>query len=384
MKQSKKLRILFVTNNYTPYSAGVVSSINAATEALSLAGHEVFIAAPDFLSKKAPNRPQDPPYVFRITCPIHFTYKEKHIAIPFFPQKELSAIISELKPDIIHTHHPFLLGKAALAVARKLSIPIVFTYHTLYEYYAHYFHCPQKIAQWFAKRYATQYCNAVDAVIVPSTAVKEHIIKQGVSTPTTVIPSALQSFFIHENRPCKQKHRLELFRLLLVSRMVKEKNILFALEAFKLLPNDFKLIVIGNGDEYKNIVSYAYDRLRLPRASVLFIKESKGLELVEFYKGSDLFLFPSTTDTQGIVLAESMACGTPVVSVDGPGQRDIIRNGMNGFLVKTPQEMAEVIMQIRQDKDLHMLLQEYAWRTSRFYMPQVMGDRLTEFYGTVL
>ncbi len=75
-----------------------------------------------------------------------------------------------------------------------------------------------------------------------------------------------------------------------------------------------------------------------------------------------------------------MACGTPVVSVDGPGQRDIIRNGMNGFLVKTVEEMAEVIIQIKKDKELHALLQEYAWRTSRFYTPEAIGERLLEFY----
>lgn len=383
MKNIKKLRILFVTNNYTPYAGGVVSSINAATEALIIEGHEVFIVAPDFFRKKD-TRPEESASVFRIKCPIKFTYRQKHIALPLFPQKELSLIVEELNPDIIHTHHPFLLGQAALSVAKKKAIPIVFTYHTLYEYYAHYFHCPQKLAQWVATYYATRFCNSVDAVIVPSNAVKEHILKQGATTPTTVIPSALQSIFIHEHRPYKEKHHTELFRLLLVSRLVKEKNVSFVLDAFKLLPDGFKLIVIGKGEELPRLIEYAYEKLRLSKAHVLFFKESRGQELVDFYRSADLFLFPSTTDTQGIVLAEAMACGTPVVSVDGPGQRDIIRNGMNGFLVRNQAEMAEVIVQIKKDKDLHSLLQEYAWRTSRFYMPQVMGERLTQFYSTLL
>src|SRR6266404_2396469 len=128
------MRIFFVTNNYTPYSGGVIHAITATTDALRAQGHEVFIITLDFLGK--PDKPQaDPDYVIRIACPIKFMYKTNYMAIPWRPTHAIKQLIQQYKPDIIHVHHPFLLGVSALHAAQTYNIPCIFTYHTMYEDY---------------------------------------------------------------------------------------------------------------------------------------------------------------------------------------------------------------------------------------------------------
>src|SRR5438445_2313782 len=126
------MRIFFVTNNYTPYCGGVISSITATSDALRAQGHEVFIITLDFLGKN--DKPQaqsalvtaDPDYVIRITCPIKFMYKKNHMAIPWRPTHAITQLLKKYKPDIVHVHHPFLLGVSALRAARAYDVPCIF------------------------------------------------------------------------------------------------------------------------------------------------------------------------------------------------------------------------------------------------------------------
>src|SRR5688572_25186753 len=118
--------IFFITNNYTPYSGGVVHAINATVKGLQDQGHIVFIITLTFL----PNHSNDPECFIRLSCPIRFSYKNNHMALPWRPNYQLEQLIKKYKPDIFHIHHPFLLGKSALYVARKNKIPCIFTYHT--------------------------------------------------------------------------------------------------------------------------------------------------------------------------------------------------------------------------------------------------------------
>ena len=176
---SHRLRILFVTNNYTPYSGGVVSSINAFTDELRCKGHVVTIATLDFLGEKH----NDPDYVFRIPCPIKFMHQGNHMALPVRSHHYMKGLIREIKPDIIHSHHPFLLGKTALNIAHDLSIPIVFTHHSLYDRWGHTVPLPSAVTTPFIKSYVKKYCTMVNGIIAPSNAVKEGLLQQNIKIP---------------------------------------------------------------------------------------------------------------------------------------------------------------------------------------------------------
>lgn len=163
-RQPEKLRIAMVSNNYTPYSGGVVSSIDAQTADLQDDGHLVRIITLDFLGRGH----SDPEHVRRILTPIKFTYRNNHYAIPWYMVTQLSTLLRRMQPDIVHIHHPFLLGAKGLEVARMLGIPSVFTYHTLYEEYAHYVPLPAAAAKVLIRHLVHKFCCGVDAVIAPS------------------------------------------------------------------------------------------------------------------------------------------------------------------------------------------------------------------------
>ncbi len=376
----KKLRIVFVTNNYTPYSGGVVSSINASVHELHKVGHEVTIITLDFLGAQHNN----PDYVIRVPCPIKFRYKTNPMAVPWWPQHHLYKIIKRFEPDIIHAHHPFLLGSEVLRVAKKLNIPIVFTYHTLYEAYLHYIPLPQFLTRYVTKRLVRSFCQRVDGIIAPSRAIKEYLQNAGVKTKTTIIPSSLQQQFLTNKKPEKDISTNRPFRLLTVGRFVKEKNIPLLFDVFQLLQGNYTLTLVGYGAEYETIKSMAYEQYQFTPDRVRFIHKPPQEQIIRLYREADLFLFSSTTDTQGLVLVEAMARATPVIAIDGPGQRDVIRNGQNGFLVESADKMAKMIDFIAQNNDLQVRLQDEAWKTAQKYEPEGLIEQLVDFYEQVM
>lgn len=382
-KKKSRLNIAIVTNNYTPYSGGVVSSINSFVDELHKEGHKAFIITLDFLGREH----KDPYYVIRIPSITRFEYKKNIMAIPWNPTKKLIDIIKLLKPDVIHAQHPFLLGKSALKVARKLDIPIVFTYHTIYERYAHYVPVPQIITRPIIKKIVISFCKKVDGIISPSNYIKSYLITKKVETKIKKIPSGILPLFI---KPKKiRTNQKKIYNLLTVSRFVKEKNVLFLLQLFSDLYNislkeshcpKFTFTLVGYGAEYDTLKRYAYRKLKLRQDVLQFICRPSKLILSDIYYQSDLFIFASKTDTQGIVLAEAMASGCPIVSLDGPGQRDIIIDGFNGFLCQSAEQMIEKIVMIAKNKDLQKILEDNALKTGNQYHPQIMTQKLINFY----
>jgi 1,2-diacylglycerol 3-alpha-glucosyltransferase len=173
-----------------------------------------------------------------------------------------------------------------------------------------------------------------------------------------------------------------------VSRLVKEKNIPFLLEVFEAIhkehPQEFELTIVGYGAYARYLKRYAFEILKLPKDLVKFVEKKGKQELISVYHAGDLFLFASLSDTQGLVLAEAMSCGTPAIALDGPGQRDIIKQGVNGFLVGNAQEMAEVIKKVSKDPVLHGHLQQGAYETGQEYAPSLLAQRVVGWYKKIL
>lgn len=368
------MRILFVTNNYTPYSGGVIQSITATTQALRAQGHDVHIVTLNFLNTKQ----DDPEYVIRIACPIKFMYKKNHMAIPWRPTHAIENVIQDYKPDIIHVHHPFLLGASALNAARKYAIPCIFTYHTIYEYHAHYIPLPRQVCQPIIRAIAHQFCKQVDAIIAPSSSVKNYLLSQDIQTPIAIIPSPIRPCFALS--PLEHKKNDKLFSLLLVSRFVPEKNIPFIFDVMQLLPNEFTITLVGYGVDYEKMKTLAYNTFNFSPERVRFIHQPNQQELLNTYQTADLFIFPSTVDTQGIVLAESMSQGVPVIALDGLGQRDIIKNGINGFIIKDAADAAEKISTVARTPELFGQLVIGARTTAQKYHANHIAQELTYLY----
>lgn len=378
---SKPLHIVFVTNSYFPYSGGVVSSIVTARAALQAEGHRVTIITLDFVGTEG----EIEPGVFSVVCPIRFMYKKNVMAIPWRPTHQIKKMILLLKPDIIHVHHPFLLGKSALRVAYANRIPCLFTYHTTYEDCVHYLPFPQLITRFVTTHVVNRYCQKVNAIIAPSGAVKNHIEQQQISTVVKVIPSSIDTrFLLKSARIINQSIDIP-FNLLCVSRFSKEKNVYVLLDVFARVVERsqercYALTLIGYGHEYEGLQKYAYEKYGFSKEQVRFIHKPEKEVIVHWYRTVDLFLFPSLSDTQGLVLAEAMGGGTPVIALDGPGQRAIIKQGENGFIVYSLDEMVATIIKIAQDAQLHQLLSIGAWSTAQQYAPVHMARQLVAVY----
>lgn len=370
----KKLKIAIVTNNYTPYCGGLVSSINSFANQLIQFGHEVLIITLDFLGNKNNTETN----VKRIYCPIRFMYKKNHMAIPWEYEKSVFNLLEEFSPDIIHSQHPFLLGVAALKASKILSIPIIFTYHTKYEDYSHYVPLPEIISKPIIKQLALSYSNSVDGIIAPSKSILDYLHNNNVFKKTEVIPSGIQKVYLQESLSLKVNKK---FELLTVSRFVKEKNIEFLLEIFsKLDQSKFKLTLIGFGSHLDFLRDYTFKKLKISTENVKFIiKPSKDL-ISEYYKKSDLFIFSSFSETQGLVLAEAMSGGCPVVALNASGVCDIIKNEFNGFLVNSNYEMIDKINFLSNNSSFYIEMQKNAWQSSKDYSTEKLTNKLIDFY----
>jgi len=257
-------------------------------------------------------------------------------------------VANALKLDIIHTQHIFLMGGLGQKIAKQLNIPTVHTYHTMMTEYTHY--VPLKILQKSLRRLiiwrSRQFCNHTNRVIVPSSPIQEVLQQYGVKTKIEILPTGIKlknfrKLTLKERRTIFHKYHIPFEKqiLLFVGRLAQEKNLDFLIEAFsEILKKNSKvfLVLVGSGP-YEKILKSKIKNLRLQNNVALTGFLAKE-EANKFFGAADLFVFPSTTETQGIVLAESLASSTPVVAINQLGPKDIVKNGKDGFLVPLQKE----------------------------------------------
>ena len=176
------------TNTYLPHVGGVARSVSTYEEEFRRRGHDVRIVAPQFEGAM-----ESTEHVLRTPAIQNFNGSDFSVTIP---QPGLIAeFLDGFRPDILHSHHPFLLGDAALRAAWTRRLPLVFTHHTLYEQYTHYVPLDSEALQRVAIQMATEYCNLCTHVIAPSQSIAELLVQRGVTTPITVIPTGIDLDF---------------------------------------------------------------------------------------------------------------------------------------------------------------------------------------------
>ena len=325
------MKILMMTNTYAPMVGGIEESIRSFTVEFEKLGHEVFIVAPE-----CEGVPPDEVGVIRLRAIEKFNHSDFSIALP------LSSLLPELMktfmPDIIHCHHPFWIGDIALRLSSKYHIQLVFTYHTMFEKHMHYLPIQNDGMKRFIIDLFTGYANLVTQVIVPSESVREILLERGVKTPMTVVPTGidLQKFFKGEGNAIRQRLGIPLDDIVIgyVGRLAIEKNLEFLGQSVAdYLKKDTKAhFLIGGDGPLKDRIKEIFDEKgvgkQLHLAGVL-----KDQDLVDCYHAMDVFAFASLSETQGLVLVEAMSAGVPVVAVDAPGVREVVKDGYNGRLI---------------------------------------------------
>lgn len=325
------MNIAFFTNNYKPFVGGVPIAVELLAGRLRERGHRVFVFAPDYGDESPPETD-----VFR--CPAIKNFNESSFVLPITLTLEPYAQFADLKADVVHVHHPFLLGDTGMQAARQNDLPVVFTYHTQYEKYSHYMPFGERMVEEIAVKLSVRFANACDAIIAPSTDIRQLLLDRGVNTPIKVIPTGVDLARFKRGKGDAFRQRFGIGAsekvCLYVSRLAREKNTTFLLDAFQRIAQDepqARMVIVGSGDEEKALKNRAAELGFGSR--VVFAGTLVGDDLVGAYRGSDLFVYASTSETQGMVVLEAMAGGLTVVAVDGPGVRDIVIDGVNGCMV---------------------------------------------------
>jgi 1,2-diacylglycerol 3-alpha-glucosyltransferase len=373
------MNILMFTNTFTPHVGGVARSVQGFTREFRRQGHRVVVVAPEF-----EGMPETEVDVVRLPAIRHFSGSDFSVPVPL--PGRVSRTLKDLGPQVIHSHHPFLLGETALRVAASRNLPVVFTHHTLYERYTHYLPGESPRLQRFALELATGYGNLCDAVIVPSRSVADLLAERGVKVPVEVIPTGvdLDVFSPGEGNPLRRQLAMPpgTFVVGHVGRLAEEKNPLFlarAVARFMREESRAHFLLAGTGPAGEAMCRVFEGQglgRRLHRLGVL----GAG-ELVEAYRAMDVFAFASQTETQGMVLTEAMAVGIPVVAVDGSGVREVVRDGINGRLLPglDEAELARALFWVAElAPENQRRLREAALKTAGdFSMGRTAGQVLT-------
>lgn len=326
------MNILMMTNTYLPFIGGVERSVETFTEEYRKMGHRVIIVAPAF-----ENEPADEYDVIRVPALQHFNGTDFSVQLPI--PGVLSVALRDFRPDIVHSHHPFMIGDSALRVACQFEVPLIYTFHTFYERYTHYVPGDSPALKRFVTALATGYANLCDHVFAPSLSVAEELRKRGVKNSISVVPTGIsvERFSVGDRRGFREALGIspDNFVLGLVSRIAPEKNIEFLVSAVKRYMEKNSrtcFLLTGTGPSQQSVIREFNEEKFKTR--FFYTGTLVGKQLVDAYHAMDVFTFASQTETQGLVLMEAMAAGLPVVAVNGPGIGEVVQNFKSGRLLE--------------------------------------------------
>jgi 1,2-diacylglycerol 3-alpha-glucosyltransferase len=341
------MKVCMFTNTYLPHVGGVARSVDTLAGDLRAHGHQVLIVAPTFAGGELCAEKEQ--YVIRVPAIQNFNGSDFSVRLPL--PFQLTDTLDDYKPQLVHSHHPFLLGDTAVRIARRYKVPLVFTQHTLYEKYTHYVPFDSPALQHFIIHLSTEYANLGQSIVAPSKSIADLIKKRGVSKPITVIPTGVDlNFFASGNGArCRMLYGLQDSHCVIghLGRLAPEKNLVFLAQAIALVLSGMansRCILAGEGP-VKEVLHAIFARRGL-NDRVIFTGNCTGQALSDVYRAMDLFVFASKSETQGMVLTEAMAAQVPVVALDAPGVREVVREGVNGRLLKedtSSEEFARVI-----------------------------------------
>ncbi len=342
------MRIGIFTDTYTPDINGVVSSVVTLEHGLQTAGHEVYIITGQKNSLHAhwegnvlrlPGLELKKLYGYTLSTPYHFEVKRE---------------IEALHLDVIHVQQEFTVGIFGRILAHTLHIPVVYTYHTLYEDYTHYFNVfdlnsVEKISKKAVYSISRMLCNSVSGIIAPSAKTKEKLLGYGVRKPIYVIPTGLDlDSFHHENVAEEERCQLRLRYgldedtplIIYLGRIASEKSIDMIISGVRYLQTPkCKVLIVGGGPSLEDLKKQAEKEGVSDR--IIFTGPVPPQEVPVYYQISDAFVSASTSETQGMTFIEALASGLPLFARPDEVLEDLVEEGVSGFYFTTSEEFAQ-------------------------------------------
>ena len=375
------MRIAHFTNFYKPSISGVVTSIVNFRHGLLEAGCDIHLLAPRYHGY----HDQDP-YIFRFPSINLSEMASVSLAVPI--RALMEPTMMGLKPDVIHSHHPILMGDMASVFADKLDTPLVFTFHTRYEkYIQEYISIAPELSGKLAETIVGRYLEKCDHVIAPTRSIRDLILAYQVEVPVTIIPTPIDLKKYKDLQPERIRRELNLEDatiLLYLGRLSPEKNLGFLLKAFlkfQVEMENSRLVIVGEGLVSEHLKDQV---LRLGiQPAVTFTGPVPYDEVPHYMAAADLFVFPSMTETQGLVLIEAMAAGTPVVAVDSAVNLEVLEGG-GGLLVEQDEDaFVNALLSVLSNPSERELMGAQAVITAEKYQISAAVDKLLGVYQSV-
>jgi glycosyltransferase involved in cell wall biosynthesis len=385
----KPLRVAMFTNNYLPFIGGVPLSIDRLYRGLVQVGEAVKIFAPAY-----PQPWNDPEDGSVVRCTALFNARLSGFPVANVFSRKIKMSFNAFECDLVHVHHPFWLGKKGMRLAKKRGLPVVFTYHTRLERYTHYLPFPgTALKNLAAHLLIKRFANHCDAIITPTPSTEEYLRNLGVSALIETIPTGISM----EDYKCWTPRQVHALRsryvatdeplLISVSRMAKEKNLDFLIDGLakvkELIRTPFKCLLVGDGPEKTRLEEKAA-ALGLDE-EVIFTGNMPPRYVARCYLAADLFVFASTSETQGMVLIEAMAGGCPVVAVRASGVHDVVKDGHNGLMVaESTESWAKAVATLLTDRQRLSALSENSRVFAEDYSEEKIAEKVLRLYRRVV
>lgn len=384
------MKIAYVSDCYWPRVNGVSVSVQTFAESLRARGHEVLIFCPRYPDD---GLYVDKPHLMRLSSVRSFFSKEDRSTHPL-AFAEMLPELDAFAPDVIHVQTEFAFGNLGRVYAKLRGYPVVSTCHTHWEeYFEHYVPAvPSRVTRAAARAVMKSAYRRDAEIVVPTQRIARVLRDYGIRKPLTLIPTGVDpDFFVADpgrdervlGDLLKRFPRLERGpRLLFVGRIGQEKNIEFLFPVLKSILSrhpQASLLLVGDGAQRPSI-QRAAEEAGLGDVC-LFAGFLPREDLPSVYAAVDVFVFPSKTETQGLVTIEAMACGTPVVAIGEMGTADVMAGDNGGFMVKDdPHEFASRVLDLLDDPGLRAAKAAEAQDYARGWTSEKMTDRLLAVY----
>ena len=385
------MRIGLFTDTYPPYINGVSTSVLMLKQGLEKLGHEVYVVtvnSENFHYKKEDNVLMIP------GVPIGIMDFRMTSLYPLKAQK----IIKGWNLDVIHTHTEFGVGTFARLIAKQYNIPLVHTYHTMYEEYIYYITkgyfdgASKKLVEYLTLFLCDK---TVEELIVPTKKTYDLFKeKYKVKRDVHIIPSGIDvTRFYKENinllTISSLRRELNIkkddFIILYLGRIAKEKSIDFLINNLKEIRKKVpkaRMIIVGDGPDVNDLVMLAHKN-KLDN-HVTFTGKVPWSEVPKYYQLADVFVTASKTETQGLTVIEAMAAEKPVVAIKDESFELVMIDKQDGLFFETDKEYQDLIIKLYKDKAFGKMIAKQARITANAYNPEVYAKRVLEVYESVI
>ena len=383
------MRIGIFTETYTPYISGLVTSEVMLKKALEKKGHEVYVVTANLET-------------------FHYEYdeKEKVLRIPGIPTGIYNSRLTSIYPiqalnkikswnlDIIHSQTEFAIGSFARLFAKQYNIPIVHTYHTMYEDYVHYItkgyfnRSSKKIVEYLTKFYCDK---TINELIVPTKKAYDLFKeKYNIQRNIHIIPTGIEVDRFYEEKvdekeinKLKRKYNIKKndFTLIFVGRIAEEKNVPYIIEVMEEIikeKNNIKLLIIGDGpdkEKYEKIV-----KKTKTESNITFTGKVPWNKIPTYYHLGSAFISASTTETQGLTIIEAMAASLPALCINDESFNGTVVNDLNGYLFNDKKECKEAILKLANNKKLTKYLSNGARTSAEQHSAKYFAEKVLDVY----